>query len=129
MTVINPADFSLEVPRGRVEGFSNDIKFGFNLDVSAATPEDLIEQGGQIVFPDVAEALEVVSDAAADTGIGTGANIVKIIGLDTNFLEFEENVIMNGLTPVPLVAAFRRTGRMIVLTSGTANEITCKFWL
>lgn len=47
--------------------------------------------------------LEMVSTSALDTGAGTGAQTVEITYLDSDNIEMQELIVMNGTTPVTTV--------------------------
>lgn len=65
-------------------------------------------------------ALEVVSSSANDTAAGSGARTVKLEGLDSNYAPFAETIILNGVTPVPLVnTSVVAINKFFVVTAGS----------
>ncbi len=68
-----------------------------------------------------AVALNVTSDDVADTSAGTGAQTVKVYGLDANYVEVDETVTLNGQTIVVTTQTFLRVFRVIVLTAGSGG--------
>lgn len=106
------------------------LKFGANTDVDAATAaEDITDAGG--TYPGhptsgVAETATVTSDNAADAPGGIGARVLRIEGLDADWLEQREDLTLAGLTPVTGTAVWQRIFRARVIDSGTAanNEGT-----
>lgn len=56
------------------------------------------------VFPTVAQQMQIVSTNANDTVAGTGLRRVRVYYLDTNYVEREEFINLNGTTPVLTVA-------------------------
>lgn len=120
-------DFSVEVQLGNVPGFSYFTKFGRNPDIDVGTtPEDIWNGGGlytgQPVHSAPAETIEVFSSDAADAAAGTGARTVRVIGLDENWDEQEEDFTLNGVTPVVSITLWRRAFRAFVLTAGSSGE-------
>lgn len=103
---------------GQVEGIKYRRKFGYNSGVSTSY-EDIIAQGG--TYPEVttSETVSIVSSSGLDTSGGTGARTVNINGLDANGDEINEDIILNGATPVVSTKIYSFIHRIKVLTSGT----------
>jgi hypothetical protein len=95
------------VSLGQEPGVQHINKFGFNEDIGA-THETVWDVGGLYTYLTAATALKISSDDADDTGYA-----VEIIGLDTNYVEATETIILNGLTAVLTSTAFLRVYRMI----------------
>jgi hypothetical protein len=125
MSRIGTTDFYLEVAKGNVDGHSSMNKFGHNPSISTATdPEDVWSAGGVYAFyPTTAQAMEVLSSDDEDGGAGgdTGALTIQVYGLDSNWDEQEETVILNGTTIVNLGNTYIRMYRIMVLTAGSAG--------
>jgi len=93
---------------------------GRNPDIdTASVPEDLIPQGGVYTFQTTAQSLEVLSSSAADAAAGTGARTILVSGLDADYREISETVILNGVTVVPLTLTYLRVNSVIVVTAGS----------
>jgi len=120
-TLTNPnRDFLLEVARKNVEGFSAGDKFGFNSDIGIGT-EDIVSQGGTVNILSSGSQLAVKSSDVNDDAGDAGANTVKLFYLDTNFVEQNEIIIMNGQNLVNTVATnILRPFRMIVTSAGAS---------
>lgn len=96
---------------------------GINRDISTGTtPETIWPTGGAYVWPTVATTVSLVSDDANDTAAGTGAQSVIIVGLDDEFNEINEVVVLAGLTPVVSTQLFFRINRLIVGSAGTSKN-------
>ena len=67
--------------------------------------------------------MDIVSDDPLDTALGTGARTIVIFGLDTNFEEILELVVMDGTNIVTTLQSFIRIFRALVLTSGSNDPI------
>lgn len=96
---------------------------GFNDDIDAATtPEDLWGGngfgGGLYPFQSGAVSVEIISDSANDDDGNTGANTVKVDGLDANLDPISETATMNGTNAVALSTQFYRINNMSVMTAG-----------
>lgn len=113
-------DFLFRISMGLVAGAKTVFKFGYNDDVDSGTvPEDVWTGGGLYPWPTSAAVLSVVSTSTDDTLLGTGARTIKIVGLDENYETLEEEVELNGTTPVLTTSSFFRVHRMYVVTAGT----------
>ena len=98
-------------------------KFGTNTDVDAA--EDIWDGGGTYAWPSAAAATTIVSSSTDDDGdpAGTGAQTVKVYGLDSNWLMISETVTMNGTGAVTLENQYLRVFRAhtVAVGSGAVN--------
>lgn len=97
-------------------------KFGRNDDIdTGSAPEDIWDFGGLYPFPVAAAATTILSDNAADTGAGTGLQQARVFGLDTNFLEIQEDITLNGVTPVALANQYLRVYRVFGIAFGSGE--------
>lgn len=114
-------EFTLEVAKGNVEGYSVILFSGENNDLGT-TEETIRTTGGRYPFPSENATFSVLSDNINDTSTGTGARTILLTLLDeTTGDEFLEIVTMNGTTSVNLVNSAYRLNGAQVLTSGTGN--------
>jgi len=88
---------------------------------TASPPIDVCEQGTLYPFLATAQILKVSSASAADTAAGTGARAVIIQGLDANFNQIQETVIMNGVAAVNTVNAYLRVNSFYVSAAGSGQ--------
>lgn len=109
----------IDIPQGKYAGYSLVLKFGRNPDVDTATdPEDVWGGGGTYTgFPSETEAVEVLSSSANDDLGGSGAEKVRVYGLDANGLLQDEEVTLDGTTPVDTANTYSRVFRLIVTQS------------
>ena len=98
--------FELQVARGQVDGHKTLFKFGINGDVGTST-ETVWAQGGTYAYP------------ADDTSAGTGARTIAIFGLDANYNEVSESVLLDGQTAVNTGNSYLRISRIYVVTAGS----------
>jgi hypothetical protein len=110
--------FELQVARGQVDGHKTLFKFGINGDVGTSV-ETVWAQGGTYVYPAAATVMKISSSSANDAAAGTGARTISIAGLDANYNEISETVILNGQTEVNTVNSYLRISRMFVATAGS----------
>lgn len=94
-------------------------KFGINTDVDAA--EDIAIIGGNVTFPTAAAATNIISSSVNDAAAGTGAQSVRVEGLDTNHQIISEDAIPNGTTLVALTQEFLHVFRAYNLTAGSGG--------
>ena len=117
----NPGNFYLEVAKGTVKGHSIIHKFGA---ATLTTALRVVSQTGAYQTPLAAVLLEVVSDSAADGVGGIGARKVKIIGLNSSWEEIEQEIELNGVTPVAIPVAMIRLYRWFISESGSYADST-----
>ena len=110
--------FELQVARGQVDGHKTLFKFGINGDVGTSV-ETVWAQGGTYVYPASAAVMKISSSSADDAAAGTGARTISIAGLDANYNEISETVILDGQTAVNTVNSYLRISRMFVVTAGS----------
>ena len=116
------ADPILEIARDNLTGLDHINKFGSNSDVDTGAPEDLWTQGGLQVPPTAARLHDITSSSGDDDNDdGTGARTVRVYGLDENWAEVNEDVILNGVGDVPTVNTYLRIYRMSILTAGSGG--------
>jgi len=118
---IASSSFALDVALGKVPGVSTRIRTGFNNTITNV-PENIWTVGGQQVFLAVAEPMDIVSTDANDNSAGTGLQTLQIFGLDGNFDEVDEEVIMNGLTIVTTVNSYLRVHDLRGVSAGTSGN-------
>jgi hypothetical protein len=120
-------DYYLRVPLNEIPGQRYDFKFGRNSDVDQAdTPAD-VWQGKLVIggpppynyqFPTGASILDIESTSPADTDGDGGAWSILVQGLDANFEEIEETVLLDGTNVVNTTNAYIRVNRVVVLQAG-----------
>lgn len=74
------------------------------------------------VFPTAPMQMQIVSTAAADNSTGTGIQSVHLYYLDTDYVEREEQITLNGVTPVLTTATnIRRVNKLHAKTVGSSE--------
>lgn len=110
----------LAVSKGESNDYSTVYKFGINLDVNG-DEETIWSQGGNYPWPTSSFTAYIVSDDANDANGGTGANIVRVEGLDVNYNVQSVLVNLNGTTPVAITGTWIRINRAFVTLAGSAG--------
>ena len=110
----------LAIARGFTKGHRALYKFGYNPDVNGEE-ETVWSQGGNMTYPTSAVTMFVSSTSVNDANGGTGANSILIQGLDENYDEIEETVLLNGQTQVATQLAYLRVYRAFVTLAGTGG--------
>jgi hypothetical protein len=105
--------FELQVARGQIAGHSLINIFGYQ-PLVGVTSVCVWENATPYVFPSAAVVMTAVSTNAADTAVNK-----FITGLDANFNEINETLILNGTTPVTTVNQYLRINN-VRTTSGNA---------
>jgi hypothetical protein len=120
----SPDEFRYAVALGYVPGWTSFRKFGMNNDVPNTGSEHIWPPGTARVLPTSAGALSVVSSSTADdsVAVGTGGWTVQVEGLDSNYVEISESIILDGQTPVASASSdWFRVNRAYVTTAGTGE--------
>lgn len=112
-------DLFYEVSRQNISGASSVLKFGRNVDVDTGAVEDIWDGGGTWTPPTAARGHNVRSSNACDVSDGAGARTVEIFGLDTDYVQQNETITLNGTTNVSTSGSYVRIHRMIVRTAGS----------
>jgi len=110
--------FELQVSRGQVSYHKSLFKYGYN-PLIINVNETVWDGGGLYVYPTSAAVMYVSSSSTDDASTGTGARTILVSGLDANYEELEETVILNGQTQVATTGSFLRVFRAYVLTAGS----------
>lgn len=115
-------DFDVLAAAGQVRGVQNKAQVGFNNSVGS-TIEDIWPPGGILQTLSAAETMDVVSASAADVfSSGTGAHTITIQGLDSDFLEIEEDLNLNGTSIVVTANSYIRVESCLVRAAGSGGE-------
>ena len=121
----NEYDFRLAVSKGHVDGHIHLHKFGRNPDCANGVAEAIWNGGGEFYTGHnavAAQTLEVFSSSAADTLAGTGAQRIRLMGLDANYDPIVEEIDMAGVTPVLTTNQFIRMDRARVIQAGSGRK-------
>ena len=114
--------FELQVSRGQIPGHFPQYKFGFNPDVDNAL-ETVWAQGGTYYYPPSATQMTISSSSDLDTdNEGDGARTVQFYGLDADYNEINETVLLEGQTPVTTTKSFLRINRGVVRSAGDEEK-------
>lgn len=91
---------------------------------SKTTKSDLWEGGlNNYVYPTEAKQLSIVSDSNNDNNNGTGAQHIKITGLDKDYNRIYEYLNLQGTTPVTTVNSYIRLESAIVKVLGNGTVL------
>ncbi len=116
-------DFFIEATKGNIQGQETVSKFAHFTSLNEVDMVDVQSQGGNLVFMQVADTLDLVSTSAADTVGGANASLVKLTGLDENFSEITEEINLSGLIPVTTVKEFIRVNKFEVIQVGNFGSV------
>jgi len=114
-------NFSLQVARGLIPGHSVVTVFGYNPDVDTSE-ESVWPNGGTVPHPTVASVLKISSTDAADASpSGTGARSVLITGINANYDQVSETVVLSGQTAVNTVNSYLYVNGLTVTSVGSGG--------
>lgn len=114
--------FSIAVGSDQADKIRSLYIFGNNPDVDVAAIEDVWGAGGVRDVDAAPSIISIVSDDANDTSAGTGAQMVSVSGLDVNFFEVDEVVLLSGITPVVTTNIFTFVNSVTVISSGSGGS-------
>ena len=104
-------------------GASNDILVGATRTSGTAGTRGVVQaEAGQYAWFPSAQRLRISSSSASDTGVGTGAQAVRINGLDAEYHEITEDVVLSGTTVVLTTQLFLRVNEARVISSGSVRS-------
>ena len=115
--VINNDVEGLEIARSRVAGMEHLDKFGACPAVTTSF-ETVWERGGLYPWPATPQQYAVSSSAAIDSVSASGAQVMRLFGLDSDYLEAQEDITLNGQTTVMTVNTYSRIHRGQVIRAG-----------
>lgn len=118
-----PDELGLAVAAGYIPGWESFRKFGVNDAVTSGT-EEMWSPGAIRVLPTSAGALSVVSSSIADDSAagGTGAWTIRVEGLDSNYEDIAETIVLDGQVAVASVSTdWFRVNRAYNVTAGTGE--------
>ncbi len=102
----------------RITNQTKDFIFGSN-SLIGTTLEDIWSAGGLYNWLTVPVLLDIKSNDIEDDVKGLGAQVIAIIGLDSNWNEQTEVILMNGNGITTTKNTFIRVNRCVVVKSGT----------
>lgn len=114
-------DFSIGVSEGLIVQHASVNKFGANDSLNSSL-ETIWIGDSRYTFPSSAATLTVSNSSANDAAAGTGAQQIKIQGVNSSYTEIEETVTMNGTTSVTTSSSFLRVNRAFVTSAGSGGE-------
>ena len=114
-------DFLFEIFKGQKTGHKTFHQHGHN-DAVGTSFVDIWGKNAKMIYLSSAETMNMVSDDVNDASAGTGARTIKVEGLDNDFNEISETVVMNGTTNVLTTLSYRRVTDITTLTAGTGLE-------
>lgn len=115
-------DIPLDILLGDKPAWKPYNVWGQNTDVDIGAVETVWSEGGLYSYPSSAELHDVKSSVVTDNSTGVGARTIRIKGLDENYKEIEEDVVMNGTTVVSTANSYLRINTVEVLTAGTKKS-------
>lgn len=118
-----PLDYYSQISHGNIAGHARATLDGYNGGLGTAYEPIWAISGSAYPWLTAAQQLTVSSDATTDVfGSGTGAWVVKVDGLDTNWEPISETLNLNGRNPVTTVNSFLRVNMLMVVAAGSAGS-------
>lgn len=102
--------FDLQVGRGQIQGHQSVFLFGYSASITNAAFIPAWENTAAYTYPASAVAMSIVSTSASDTAVQ-----IIVYGLDINYKQINETVLLTGTTPVVTNTLFFRVNQLDVL--------------
>ena len=102
--------FDLQVGRGQIQGHQSVFLFGYSASITNAAFIPAWENTAAYTYPASAVAMSIVSTSASDTAVQ-----IIVYGLDINYKQINETVLLTGTTPVVTSTLFFRVNQLDVL--------------
>ncbi len=100
---------------GSIDGLQVHHIVGYNPSLTLATIEETIwDTGGVYQWIDIPSQLSIVSDNVNDDWGGSGAQSVRLYGLNSDWDMITEDVQLNGTTPVSTAQTYQRIHQMTI---------------
>lgn len=96
-------------------------KIGLSAGIDNVGYEDVWDKEGFYTFLTAAKALKVASSSAQDKPSGTGIGKIKVVGIDADGYEIEEEIELNGVSAVSSVKEFLRVNDVVCTERGSGN--------
>ena len=112
--------YTYDITEGNITDHFAINKFGHN-SVVGASLETVWSGSNLYPWMTVTYQLELLSDDADDTILGSGARTVELFGLDVNYLLINETLDMDGVGIVTSALTYFRIYRAIVRTAGASG--------
>tara|TARA_S200002703_G_scaffold125491_1_gene111760 strand:+ start:364 stop:1116 length:753 start_codon:yes stop_codon:yes gene_type:complete len=109
----------LDIARGKVRNTTIRNIFGLASNMTLGSFKACWENDVDYVYLASAETLDVVSDSTSDTAVS-----VKLIGVDTDYVEVEEVVALTGTTPVTTTNSFLRVNDLLTISGNAVGDVT-----
>ncbi len=114
MTFISHTDVFYEIAKGNRPGENIINRIGQNNDVdTGTTPETIWNSNGSYIWQTSVQNINIVSSDTEDNPAGSGADKVKLIGIDVNREPLEEEINLNGTSTVSTTAQFLTVPRAV----------------
>ena len=110
--------FDLQVSRGQITGHRAIFRSAYSLNITNGQNYAIWNRTSGYTFPTVASTMTLSSSATGDVG-----QAVLISGLDANYNEISEVIVMNGQTAVTSTKSFFRVNDMLVLVDSPTGSI------
>jgi len=120
---LDVGNFYLNIAKGNVTGHKLKSKFGRNPTVGTSGFDTIWNGGGSYTGFDAtgAEIVSIVSSSDDDNSTGTGLRTIRIWGLDADYLEQTEDIILDGTNEVNSTLSYIRLDTVKGLEAGTGR--------
>lgn len=111
-----------DITHGGISSVKTVGKYGSNDAVGTGAYEDIWKYTTDLSYLTSAETLSIVSGTANDDkDSGTGARAITVQGLDNDWNEIEEYILLEGLSPVTTQKSYLRVNRAFVEEVGNVG--------
>ena len=118
----------LSIARGEVDSASIVHKFGNSENIGTAEQTLWTGTNSYYTYLGSCQQLRITSTNSVDGTGTTGAQTVKIFGLDENYISQDEIIELDGINPVTTVNCYCRLFRMFVNSAGSIGWNAGEIW-
>ena len=110
--------FELQVSRGQVPGHRAIFRSAYSKQLEVGETYAIWNLARGYTFPSSASLMTLSSDSASDVGVA-----VLILGLDADYVEIQEVVVLNGQSAVSTTNSYLRINDLLVVSGNAVGSI------
>ncbi len=115
-------DFLLQAAAGQIPGVSAFHVFGYDTDLTNNI-KLIYPNSNSYIYPQTEQAVSIVSSNINDSIRGSGARILRLVGLNREGIIQTEDMWLKGTTPIYSLGLYKRILTAFILSSGSLNGL------
>lgn len=110
--------FELQVARGQIPGHRAIFRTAYSKQLESNQDYMIWNLARGYTFPSSASTMTLSSDSGSDVGVA-----VLVIGLDADYVEIQEVVVLNGQSPISTTNSYLRINDILVVSGDAVGNI------